>query len=111
MATVWLGNPGAVNPATREPLGEQITVVEIHREWNTLDQIVRTICHDDGHWSQHSTGAPSWVASDDPEIAQRVAAHFGLQPVDPAAAAAAYAAARFPHLAPAAAAADASQGA
>lgn len=109
MATVWLGNPSAINPATREPLGEQITVVDgLHREWHSLDEIIRTIVHSDGHWSQHSTGRPSWVASDDPEIAQRLAAHLNCPIGDPTAAAAAATAALFPHLA--VSANDASQG-
>ena len=85
MATVILGNPDAVDPATRTPLGEQVTTIHVSSEWNTLQEMVRTICHDDGHWSQHSQGNPSWVESDDPELASRIAAWFGCPIGRPAA--------------------------
>lgn len=96
MATVWLGNPHAIDPGTKQPLGDQITVVErCQREWHTLDELVRTIAHaEEGQWARHSTGDPSWVASDDPELAARLAGHWGCPVGDPTAAAAAHAAAR-----------------
>lgn len=95
MATVWLGNPHAIDPGTKQPAGDTITVIgRCFREWHTLDELVRTIVHPDGHWSQHSNGTPSWVASDDPELAARLAGHWGCPVGDPTAAAAAHAAAR-----------------
>lgn len=80
MATVVLGNPSAIFAGMPIP-GEQITTANIP-DSDPLASKLRTITHGDQHtagiWPTHSTApAPSWVESDDPELAAAIAEHYG----------------------------------
>lgn len=77
MTVVRLGNPAAVTAGSRVPLGEQVTSVSIPDSY-TSDEKVQTVTHQDGVWAAHSDApGPSWVESDDPELAAALAARYG----------------------------------
>ncbi len=77
MAVVRLGNPRAVASGSRVPLGEQVTTVSIPGGYTAAEQL-RSIIHQDGVWAAHSEApGPSWVESDDDELAAALAVHYG----------------------------------
>lgn len=78
MAEVRLGNPRAVEAGSRVPLGEQILELSIPDGVYTDAEQMRNIIHQDGLWVAHSDApGPSWVESDDPELAEALANHYG----------------------------------
>jgi hypothetical protein len=84
MPYVKLGNPaamyapgGVLTPLA--PAGEEL----ITRSWQppsyTLDEMVHNLAHPaEGQWNSHSSARrPTWVWSDDPELAAALADAFG----------------------------------
>lgn len=92
MALVLLGNPQPIfNGVARAE--DSITTVHLP-EGKSLGDMVRDIGHVDGTgnhglWGSHSAApAPSWVESDDPQLAAAISARFGCpigRPAQPAA--------------------------
>lgn len=85
MTIVYLGNT-----AVREVIGADDDGAPIHRRYSgqstvistvddsyTDEEKLRTFVHDDGHWSRHSSRPPAWVESDDPVLADGLAANYG----------------------------------
>src|SRR3954469_17217275 len=89
---VYLGNPNAIqtieDPATgqriREPLPEGTqTKVVIPGDW-PLMQAAAEITAGNSLWSAHPDHpAPTWVASDDSQLAQVLASHWGCELREP----------------------------
>lgn len=87
---VYLGNRDAVE-VHREGRREVRTPLPPGRRCTTvappagtpLAEVFTTITAPGGVWAYHSDGAPAWVASTDPALAQLLAAHYGCQVRDP----------------------------
>lgn len=77
---VWLGNRQAVEGLDRIPLdGKRCTEVVIP-DGRPLGEAVTEITHGRGVWAYHSAApSPAWVASDDPLLAEVLAAHYGCE--------------------------------
>lgn len=82
MSTVHLGNPRPI--FNGEPVDDQAAVTRVViRDGKTLRESLLDIVHNDGTpntglWPQHSAASsPSWVESDDPQLAQAIATHYG----------------------------------
>lgn len=76
MPFVRLGNPAALD-AGRVIEGQQVTEVNIPDEY-TSDQALAAIRDGDGVWRNHSgASAPTWVESDDPDVAEAISTHYG----------------------------------
>lgn len=74
MPTVLLGNPAALEHGN--PIGEQVTV-HVIPDRDTHDERMRTLTHHrEGVWIAIADERPSWVASDDDELAAAIAAHY-----------------------------------
>jgi hypothetical protein len=91
---VWLGNHQAVevtrddkDQLVRTPLdGKRCTTVAIP-DGRPLAEAITEITHQQGVWAYHSDATkPAWVASDNPLLAEVLAAHYGceLRTPDPA---------------------------
>jgi hypothetical protein len=81
------------NVAVREVVGADPDGTPIHRRYTgqstciitlpedddgwTHEERVRTVTHTDGHWAAHSSAPPAWVESDDADLAETFAEHFG----------------------------------
>ncbi|HEY2088694.1 MAG TPA: hypothetical protein VGH54_22065 [Mycobacterium sp.] len=76
MPTVSLGNPNPIFNGQPSNDPDAITKVVIP-DGRSLDSALRDIIHTDGLWRLHSTNPPTWVESDDPELAEAIAKHFG----------------------------------
>lgn len=84
--TVVLGNPNAIEivedpesgERTRRPIPEgEHTRVNLPEEW-TLMQSAHEITAGNSMWNAHSDApAPTWVASNDEQLAQILASHWG----------------------------------
>lgn len=57
-------------------LVEHLTSVEFP-EGITLDGAFTDVTDPNGLWLAHSAAAPSWVACSDPDLQDRLAAHYG----------------------------------
>lgn len=80
MPTVLLGNPAALEHGN--PIGEQVTV-HVIPEGDTHDERMRTLTHRrEGVWIAIADEHPSWVASDDNDLATAIAEHYGCPVVD-----------------------------
>lgn len=80
MATVYLGNPFPI--WNGKPTVDPNAVTRVHiPESRSLSEAIRDIVHEDDHhfglWQVHSAGNPSWVESDNEELAQALADHYG----------------------------------
>lgn len=76
MPFVRLGNPAALDGG-RVIEGQQVTEVTIPDGY-TSDQALATIRDGDGVWRNHSgASAPTWVESDDPDLAEAISTHYG----------------------------------
>lgn len=78
MAVFRLGNPHAIVSGTRHPLGESVTSGWIPDSY-TLAEKLRTITHpQEGFWPAHSDASgPSWVETDDEDLAGALSQHYG----------------------------------
>lgn len=76
MPIVRLGNPAALD-AGRPLDGEQVTTVHLPDSWSD-EQIYNGITDPgQGVWRVHSgASAPSWVDSDEPEVARTLSEHY-----------------------------------
>lgn len=71
-----LGNPAALD-AGRQMDGPQITEGHIADDRNPVQRF-NTITALDGIWRNHSgASAPTWVESDDPDLADALSEHYG----------------------------------
>lgn len=75
MPIVRLGNPAAHDRGQPVP-GEQVTTIHVP-DSDPHDERMRTVTHTDGLWQAVSLGSPTWVESDDPDLAATLAAHYG----------------------------------
>ena len=87
---VVLGNRDAASyPADSEPVvhepGKRATTIDVDEDAYNLAAAFRVITDPGGVWAAHSTGpgtghdeqaTPAWVASDNPQLADLLAAHF-----------------------------------
>ncbi|WP_141576129.1 hypothetical protein [Actinomadura sp. WMMA1423] len=88
---VYLGNRAAVDirrgddgTVTRTPLPEGRRCTTVRPPAGTsLGEIFTTITAPGGAWAYHSDGAPAWVASTNPAVAQFLAAHYRCEVRDP----------------------------
>lgn len=55
---------------------ERVTVVRFPEGTDLLEAFTN-VTHPQGAWAHHSDEAPSWVASDDPMLAQMLARQYG----------------------------------
>lgn len=85
MPEVRLGNnaaqhhiPDEAGDVVATPLeGNLVTSINIPDSY-TRQEALRTVWHPDGVWAQHSTApGPAWVESDDPALAEALAAIYG----------------------------------
>ena len=78
MPTVRYGNPQTIDHRTGAAVaGQQVTTSHIDPSY-PLERAVLALTHADGAWAAHSAAAaPDWVESDDPELAEALAAHWG----------------------------------
>jgi hypothetical protein len=88
---VYLGNRNAVEVSRGEdgrevrtplPPGRRCTTVQ-PPAGTPLGEVFATITARGGVWAHHADGAPAWVASTDPALAQLLAAHYGCEIRDP----------------------------
>lgn len=85
MPMVWMGNPSAIHhpggvlTALESPDGNELVTTAHVPDTYTLSEQVHNLAHPaEGQWNSHSSARrPSWVDSDDPELAQALADEFG----------------------------------
>lgn len=96
MPTVWLGNRSAISVdypedgegrqlapvVTRHPKAKRCTWVDIP-EVDTFAEAFTNITHAKGVWAHHGEEPPAWVASDWPQLAVALSAHFGCELREP----------------------------
>lgn len=76
MPVVRLGNPAALDGG-RVMEGHQITEATLPDSW-TSEQWLNSVTSLDGVWRNHSgASAPSWVESDDDDLAEALSTHYG----------------------------------
>jgi hypothetical protein len=78
MPVVQVGNPQAIDHRTRAAIaGQRVTTFHIDDSY-PLEKAVTSLVHADGAFSAHSVAAgPAWVESNDPELAEALAVHWG----------------------------------
>lgn len=78
MATVYLGNPAALDDG--EPMeGQRITTATIPED-HTVAEALSAITARDGVWPNHSAApAPAWVESDNEDLACLLSSHYGCR--------------------------------
>ncbi|MGH7743197.1 MAG: hypothetical protein ACREQ5_00035 [Candidatus Dormibacteria bacterium] len=69
-----LGNHAALDRGERVD-GKQVTTIHVP-DIDPHHERMRTITHEDGIWAQLAAEPAVWVASDEPELADALAAHF-----------------------------------
>jgi hypothetical protein len=76
LAVVFFGNPNPIfnGQPTSDP--DAITRVVVP-DSRSVNDALRDIAHADGLWRVHSAGQPSWVESNDPDLAEAIAQHYG----------------------------------
>jgi hypothetical protein len=89
MSVIRLGNPQAINHATGAliPGGERVTELHIPEGYSRA-AAVAAVTHvgesTSGVWAAHSAAeGPSWVWSDDDDLAAALAAHYGCPVGEP----------------------------
>lgn len=76
MPVVHLGNPAGLDAGRVMP-GHRVTSSVLPDDWSP-DQRFNAVTALDGIWRNHSgASAPTWVESDDIELAMRLSAHYG----------------------------------
>jgi hypothetical protein len=75
MPNVVFGNRSALDRGQPIP-GEQVTELSLPGCY-TFDECLRSVVHSDGMWRKHSAEPPMWVESDDDDLAEKIAEHFG----------------------------------
>lgn len=76
MPTVRLGNHSPLG-GEREPLAGPMVTTVVFPADEDLPTRMRTLTHADGLWPCHSSAPAAWVESDDIELAEAIARHFG----------------------------------
>jgi hypothetical protein len=83
MPYVKLGNPAAMHHPEGVPTqlapGEELVTLSWQPPSYTLDEMVHNLAHPaEGQWGAHSSARrPTWVWSDDPELAAALGDAFG----------------------------------
>jgi len=97
MPRLWLGNRSAVEVRELEnasggppvlqrtvlPPGKRCTTADIPDAMELVEALVTITNPAGGMWSFHADEPPAWVASDWPELAAALAAHWGCELRDP----------------------------
>lgn len=76
MPVVRLGNPAGLDGG-RQIAGDTVTTAVLPDNWSA-DQCFAGITAGDGVWRNHSgASAPTWVESDDADLAEAISSHYG----------------------------------
>jgi hypothetical protein len=76
MPVVSFGNPAGLDGG-RQIDGESVTTATLPDSWST-GQRFRGVTAVDGIWRNHSgASAPTWIESDDPDLADALSEHYG----------------------------------
>ncbi len=66
MALIWFGTTDPLNDGRPMPgVGPVAIKTTFHPEQDTLDEMMRSITHEDGFWVRHSASPVAWIESED----------------------------------------------
>lgn len=77
MPVVRLGNPSALDGGRAMEGDDLVTDASLPDHW-TAEKLFNSVTAPDGIWRNHSgVSAPSWIESDDEDLAEALSTHYG----------------------------------